>query len=197
VRLDLDVTLVRDGRSFSNRHVTASQEDVPIFEMMASYHTGESGTEWQLPAPAGIPSPDDLKTVGTWFRDLGFDIRLVRPLREISRFPVLHPCWIKLRAPVGDDPVTHACLLTFMSDMALMGSAAAPGSRFAMPGSASLDHALWFHRHSRVDEWLLYSAEPTTNSGARGLARGTFHTRNGVLVATVVQEALLRPVSQP
>jgi acyl-CoA thioesterase-2 len=192
IRLDLDVTLVRDGRSFSTRHVTASQDDVPIFEMMASYHIEETGTEWQLPSPQHVPQPDDLASVGTWFHDLGFDIRLVRPLREISRFPVLHPCWIRLRAPLGDDPVTHAALLTFMSDMALMGSAAAPGSRFAMPGSASLDHALWFHRDARVDDWLLYSAEPTSNAGARGLARGTFHTQDGVLVASVVQEALLR-----
>jgi acyl-CoA thioesterase-2 len=193
VALDLDVRIVRDGRSFSTRHVTANQDDVPIFEMLASFHTEETGTDWQLPPPQGVRAPEDLEPLGlSWFHMAGFDIRLIRGLREISRFPIVHPCWIRLRAPVGDDPVTHASLMAFMSDMALMGSAAAPGSRFEMPGSASLDHAVWFHRHARVDDRLLYSAEPTTNFGARGLARGTLHTREGTLVASIAQEALLR-----
>jgi acyl-CoA thioesterase-2 len=194
VALELDVRIVRDGRSFSTRHVTAIQEGLPIFEMIASFHAEETGPDWQLPPPQGIPAPEELPAGRlTWFRLVGLDIRPVRGWSEISHFPIVHPCWIRLQGPAGDDPITHTVLLAFISDIALMGSAAAPGSRFAMPGSASLDHALWFHREARVDEWLLFSAEPTTNFGARGLARGTFHTREGKLVASVAQEALLRP----
>ncbi|MGH9171168.1 MAG: acyl-CoA thioesterase [Acidimicrobiales bacterium] len=195
VGIDLDVRLIRDGRSFSTRQVTASQDDVPIFEMLASFHVEETGRDWQLPAPQGMPQPEDLAGLD-WgrFHLGGVDIRLVGAERRFSGFPILHPCWIRLRAPLEDDPVTHASIMAYLSDIALMGSAAAPGSRFQVPGSASLDHAVWFHRDARADDWLLYSAEPTTNFGARGLARGTFHTRGGELVASVMQEALIRPV---
>jgi acyl-CoA thioesterase II len=120
----------------------------------------------------------------------------MRPLRMSEDFRP-HPAWITLREPIGDDPALHACALTFISDMAVVRSARAPGSTDGGWGGASLDHAVWFHRPFRVDEWLLFSAEPVSNYGARGLARGSFHTEDGVLVASFVQECLLRSTGSP
>ncbi len=194
VPLVLDVWPWRDGGSFSTRHVTASQDGVPVLELMASFHAEEPGANWQLGPPAAVPSPEGLSPLGlSWIPLSAFDIRPVLGLPDPAGFPKLHPFWIRTRAPVGDDPVTHASLLVHLSDIALMGRAAGPGCRFDVGRSASLDHAVWFHRPARVDDWLLYDAEPTTNAGARGLARGTLHTADGALVATIVQEALLRP----
>lgn len=120
----------------------------------------------------------------------------MRPLRMSEDFRP-HPAWIRIKEPIGDDPALHACALTFISDMAVVRSARAPGSTDGGWGGASLDHAVWFHRPFRVDEWLLFSAEPVTNYGARGLAKGSFHTSDGVLVASFVQECLLRSTGMP
>lgn len=105
--------------------------------------------------------------------------------------------WVKVKGELPDDPGLHASAIAFISDMGVVGSARAPGStlppRFM---GASLDHTIWFHRPARADRWLLFSVEPSTNFGGRGLARCTMHTRDGVLVATVMQEALLRDTGQ-
>jgi acyl-CoA thioesterase-2 len=119
----------------------------------------------------------------------------LRPLRLGEDFS-LHPAWVRLAEPIGDDPSLHACALTYISDMAVVRAAVAPGAPLSW-GGASLDHAVWFHRPLRVDEWLLFSAEPLTNHGARGLARGSFHTQDGALVASFVQECLLRSTGMP
>lgn len=119
----------------------------------------------------------------------------MRPLRLGEDFS-LHPSWVRLAEPIGDDPSLHACALTYVSDMAVVRAAVAPGAPLSW-GGASLDHAVWFHRPFRVDEWLLFSAEPLTNFGARGLARGSFHTQDGALVASFVQECLLRSTGMP
>jgi acyl-CoA thioesterase II len=120
----------------------------------------------------------------------------MRPL-QISEGFRPHPAWVRAKEPLGDDPALHACALTFVSDMAVVRSARAPGSDHSGWGGASLDHAVWFHRPFRVDQWLLFSVDPMTNYGARGLARGTFHTEDGVLVASFVQECLLRSTGSP
>jgi acyl-CoA thioesterase-2 len=175
--------------------VTAHQEGETVFVMSASFHTPEPGDDWHLPAPAGMPDPESLppspRVVGR-FPSLGvFD---VRPLSgpDAHGIPMIHPYWVRVRGVVPDDPILHACLLTFMSDLGMVRSARAPGSTAVAFAGASLDHAVWFHRPVRVDDWLLYSVDPVSNSGARGLARGALYTRDGVLVASVVQEALLR-----
>lgn len=120
----------------------------------------------------------------------------LKPLRSSDDWRP-HPAWVRVLHPLGDDPALHACALTFVSDMAVVSSARAPGSPLRSWGGASLDHAVWFHRPLRVDDWLLFSAEPVSNYGARGLARGSFHTRDGVLVASFVQECLLRSTGMP
>jgi acyl-CoA thioesterase-2 len=196
--LRLDVQRSRDGRSFTTRHVTASQGGKAIFELVASFHGTEAGDDWQLPAPSGIPLPDELAPpeLPSFLKvALPFDIRPVTAPPPGS-FPLRHPFWVRVRGPVGDDPALHACLLTFLSDMAVVASARAPGSSIPAFAGASLDHAVWFHRPARADEWLLFSVDPVTNYGARGLARGTLHTEAGVLVASIAQEALLRPAGE-
>src|SRR3712207_5553905 len=119
----------------------------------------------------------------------------MRPIKGYSKMGwILHPFWVKTKGPLPDDPAIHACVIAFISDMGVVGSARgkepADPQRFM---GASRDHALWFHRPARPDEWLLFDVPPLTNAGARGLARGTMHTVDGVLVSSIVQEALLRP----
>ncbi|RAY16421.1 acyl-CoA thioesterase II [Actinomadura craniellae] len=193
--LRFEVRRTRDGRSFSTRHVTAAQGGKPIFELIASFQVTEPGEEWQPPAPAGLPGPEDIGPIELpdWVSALAvFDIRPVRG-PAADGFVLTHPFWIRVPAPVGDDPAVHACLLTFLSDIGVVHSAMAPGWDTPISHAASLDHALWFHHQPRVDEWLLYSVTPTGGAGARGLAHGTLHTEAGLLVASVTQEALLRP----
>jgi acyl-CoA thioesterase II len=196
VPLDLDVARTRDGRSFATRLVTASQEGEVIFSMVTSFHAAEPGHDWQPPAPADVPDPDDCQWGESPLRRFAtmspFDIR---PVHEPQRteFPVVHPCWIRTKGPLPDEPAIHACIVTFMSDIFTVGSARGPG--FPPPKQfmgASLDHAVWFHRPFRADEWLLFDVGPLSNHGARGLAAGTMHDRDGVLVASLAQEALLR-----
>lgn len=119
----------------------------------------------------------------------------LRPVKLGEDFAI-HPAWVRLREPIGDDPSMHASALTYISDMAVIRSAMAPGAPTSW-GGASLDHAVWFHRPLRVDDWLLFSVDPVTNFGARGLARGSFHTVDGTLVASFVQECLLRSTGMP
>jgi acyl-CoA thioesterase-2 len=195
--LRFDVARTRDGRTFSTRHVTASQGGKPIFEMIGSFHDEEPGYDWQPAEPptAGVRPPEELKPpeMPTFFRHPpGFEIRIVNPARP-GEFPMRHPFWIRSREPVGDDLSLHACLIAYLSDMALVSGARPPGAPRELTAAVSLDHALWFNRPARVDEWLLFSVRPATNFGARGLALGTLHTRDGILAASVAQEALLRP----
>lgn len=194
--IELEVQRTRDGRSFSTRHVTASQGGKAIFELVASFHVGEAGDDWQLPPQShlGVPAPPSPEeSPGGWTGiSRFFEIRPERPLAADDPF-ALHPCWLRAREPVGDDPVAHICLLAFLSDLGVLGATRAPVGRTSYQAAASLDHSVWFHRPARVDDWLRFSAEPITNFGARGLARGAFHARGGAHVASVAQESLLRP----
>jgi acyl-CoA thioesterase-2 len=193
--LRFEVARTRDGRAFSTRHVTASQGGKPIFEMIASFHDPEPGHDWQPAAPPDVPGPGDtaLSDFPPFARHpSGFEMRSAsRPRPDGIR--AVHPLWIRHREPLEDDPALHACLIAYLSDMAVVTGARAPGAPRDLATAVSLDHALWFHRPARVDEWLLFSVDPATNFGARGLAHGTLHTQDGVLVASIAQEALLRP----
>lgn len=198
--LELSVERTRDGRSFSTRRVTAAQQGEPIFVLDASFHVDEPGDDWQAEGlEEGTPLPDELAErapmtggAGSDFRrSLPFDILPIRPVTGFA----MHPCWVRLREDIDpDDETLHQSALTFVSDLAVVGSARAPGSTAGW-GGASLDHAVWFHRPVRVDQWLLFDVAPVTNYGARGLARGTFRRTDGTLVASLSQECLLRPAS--
>lgn len=206
VPIVFDVERVRDGRSFVTRRVRAIQHGETIFAMSASFQLAQPGLEHTEPAPEGVPEPESLPDLGFWLREgAGFLAGVPRPLD--LRF-VDGPVWSPRRAPVSRepqrvwmradgtlpaDPLLHVCLLTYASDLTLLGSVLAPHDlRMGEAGLASLDHAMWFHRPFRADEWLLYECRSPTASGARGLATGRFFTRDGRLVATAVQEGLVR-----
>jgi len=195
--LELAVERTRDGRSFATRRVTASQGGEPALVLMASFHVPEPGDDWQLPEPRDVPPPEEATSPSPFraFANMSpFEIRPVGAQRE--GFPVLHPFWVRTRRPLPDDPVLHTCVMAFVSDMGVVGSARAPGS--SLPArfmGASLDHAVWFHRPARADDWLLFDVAPVSNFGSRGLARGSLRTRDGTLVASIAQEALLRETS--
>ena len=162
--------------------------------MMASFHASEDGPDWQrFPGP-DAPPPDELAeapSMLSWFSPMaGFEIRPVRPSSEGA---ALHPCWVRLKEKLPDDCDLHACAITFISDIGVVRGARIPGSAHWPLSGASLDHALWLHRPASANEWLLFSVEPASNSGARGLARGTLHAQDGTLVASIGQEAILRP----
>lgn len=208
------VDRLRDGGSFTTRRVTAIQHGRAIYNMSASFHRDEDGLEHQVdmpdaPAPETLRSeleilramedriPPRLRRVLTQDRPL--DIRPVDPVDPFDPEPrpPVSQLWIRADGGIGDDPLHHRAVLAYASDYGLLGAALHPhGLTFRRPEVmvASLDHAIWFHRPFRADEWLLYSIESPVTAGARGFARGTFYTREGVLVASVAQEGLVRRV---
>ena len=200
--LHYEVSRTRDGRAFSTRHVTAGQEGKPIFEMIASFHDPEPGEDWPPAVPPPVPPPEDLRPVEfPWLfgSDQPVEIRPVT-MPAPGAFPVTHPYWIRLATPVDADPLLHACLLSYLSDIAVVRAARAPRSQPPQPEDrydllVSLDHSLWFHRPPRTGQWLLCSMAPVAHVGARGLAQGSIHGADGALIASVAQEALIRPAA--
>lgn len=211
-----DVEHMRDGRSFATRRVAARQHGKVIFHLTASFQVAETGLDHQDLVPA-VPDPDECPELAdlfaaqsnlprsAWDREwAALDIRYVGDSRRSSDWPTdHHPAqarlWMRASGRLSDDPTTHACVLTYASDLSLLGAALIPhGLRIGSPGlqTASLDHSMWFHRPFRVDEWLLYDQMSPSASGGRGLAIGRIFTRDGRLVATVVQEGLIRLTSR-
>lgn len=211
---DLPITFgvqrLRDGRSFSARRVHAYQEGVPILSMIASFQQPNGGITHQEPMPSGLPDPESLPSTAdllgsfdhpvakAWAYDRPFDIRHIESPLYIenngSREPV-NAVWMKTFGPMPDDQPTHQAALAYASDYTLLESILRPhGLTWIHPGMsvASLDHAMWWHRPVRVDEWLLYVQESPSASGARGLALGKIYDRAGNLVATVAQEGMIR-----
>lgn len=210
------VDRIRDGRSFSTRHVVAIQRGKAIFNVSVSFHVAESGYAHQMPMPEA-PPPEDLPTwsehvakvldrlppeVRTWApRPRPIDMRFVHPPTFLGGAPRSGPSlvWLRVPRPLPDDPFLHQCLLTYASDMSLLDNIVKPHGRSGRLGPlmmASLDHALWFHVPLRVDDWLLYAQDSPAAAGGRGFARGALYTREGVLVASVAQEGLMRPVTR-
>jgi acyl-CoA thioesterase-2 len=206
------VDRLRDGRSFATRRVTGIQHGNAIFNMAASFHRTEEGMSHQVEMP-DVPGPEGLKSELEIIREQvdRFPERLRkvvtqdRPLdsRPVEERDLFDPepdeprrnTWVRTVGPLGDDPLHHQAVLAYTSDYWLLGAALQPhGRSFREAGimAASLDHSIWFHRPFRIDEWLLYSVESPTASGARGFARGQFFTRDGTLVASVAQEGVLR-----
>lgn len=199
------VDRVRDGRSFCTRRVTGMQNDRAIFSMSASFHTGDDGPEHQDLAPE-VPGPeelDDLASPGAqqeaWYaREWpDWDIRQVPAACVHTRPGVAaqQQVWIRYRHGLPDEPVFHVCALAYMSDMTLLGSARVPHPDVLTQG-ASLDHALWFLRPFRADEWLLYDQTSPSAGFGRALTQGRIFDQRGHLVAAVVQEGLMRTVRQ-
>jgi acyl-CoA thioesterase II len=219
VPLVYTVDRVRDGRSFTTRRVTAIQHGKPIFTLSASFHHPEQGLEHAKPMPAARP-PEELRSnvdrlsealgvpMPARFRDSPIELRSVGPLSaELARDPSLRTAddhsnlvWVRVTERLPDDPLLHVCLMTYISDLTLIETAllehgvSSHGSRTA---NASLDHAMWFHRPFRADQWLLYAQESPVAVGGRVLARGEVFTAEGDLVVSVVQEGLVRISGTP
>jgi acyl-CoA thioesterase II len=210
-----DVDRTRDGGSFSVRRVTAIQHGQPIFVFAASFQQAEDGAEHQLGMPE-VPLPDDLDPaprvpaevmatlptkVQRWLSRQGpFEFRHVYPRDELKppKRPPYQQVWFRLAERVGDAPELHRALLAYASDFHLLGTATFPhGISYYQPNvqMASLDHALWFHRPFRADEWLLYAIDSPSAQGSRGLARGQIFDGEGRLVASTAQEGLIRVVA--
>lgn len=207
-----DVDLARDGRSFTNRRVVAIQHGRPIFNMTASFQIPEDGLEHQATIPE-VPRPDELhafhdtpdevlekvpeKMRRYLTRKRPFEIRPVEPVSLLSlepSEPVRH-VWLRTVDKLPDEPGLHRNLLAYISDFQLIGTATLPHGIHFEDGNvqmASLDHAMWFHRPFRVDEWLLYSMESPNAASSRGFAVGRFFDTDGVLVASTAQEGLVR-----
>jgi acyl-CoA thioesterase-2 len=209
------VDRTRDGGSFSVRRVTAIQHGQPIFFLAASFQQHEDGGEHQLSMPE-VPKPEDIEPtpalppevfaklptkVQRWLSRMGpFEFRHVYPRDELNppKRPPFQQVWFKLGERVGDAPELHRALLAYASDFHLLGTATFPhGISYYQPNvqMASLDHALWFHRPFRADDWLLYSIDSPSAQGGRGLARGLIYDRHGKLVASTAQEGLIRVVT--
>jgi acyl-CoA thioesterase-2 len=207
-----DVERIRDGRSFSTRRVVARQHGRPIYYMTASFQVPEEGFEHQDVMP-DVPSPAESLDMADMFRKrspehadqwvrewAALELRYVGDSRPGGSLPAdEHPAqsllWIKVSGRLDDDQLTHQAALTYASDMTLLGSTLVPHGTHPMHPkmqSASLDHTIWFHRPLRADEWLLYDQVSPSASGARGLAIGRVFTEDGLLVATVAQEGLIR-----
>jgi acyl-CoA thioesterase-2 len=207
-----EVDRARDGGSFSVRRVVAIQHCRPILNLAASFQAPEVGLEHQALMPE-VPGPDGLQDA-TEVRDdvlaripekmrryltdqRPFEFRPIRPMNftEPEVLPPVKQVWIRAVDTLPDDASLHQNLLAYVSDYELLGTSTLPHGLLFGRGNvlmASLDHALWFHRDVRVDDWLLYSFDSPNASGARGFARGQFFTRSGVLVASSAQEGLVR-----
>jgi acyl-CoA thioesterase-2 len=205
-----EVDRIRDGRSFTTRRVVAVQHGQAIFNLQCSFHVVETGIEHQLDMPEA-PPPDSLPTVeerleGTsgalesWIYDRPrpLDQRFVGNLPWLRHEPSgrrSEQVWLRTSGPMGDDPLVHAAVTAYASDMTLYESILEPHDISYLDPSfmgASLDHCMWFHRPFRVDEWLLFEQESPSAYGARGFARGMLFKRSGELVMSVVQEGLVR-----
>ncbi|MDT7548549.1 MAG: acyl-CoA thioesterase [Actinomycetota bacterium] len=208
------VEAIRDGRSFSTRTVVASQGDEAVFHLSASFHEPEDGVVHQVPTTTAPPA-DDLPTADeqmatadeqtrAWWSVLRemfpLDLRFVdEPVRAQvlrgERPPPRQRIYLRSATPLGDDPLVHVCALTYASDVFLLSTALPPhGLLMGGPDvhGSSLDHAMWFHARFRADEWLLYDMESTWAGDGRALCRGHLFGSGGRLVATVMQEGLLR-----
>ncbi|MFC3692773.1 acyl-CoA thioesterase II [Chenggangzhangella methanolivorans] len=207
-----EVDRIRDGRSFVTRRVNGIQHGQAIFSMAASFHLDEEGYAHQMDAP-DVPRPDQLpsekvlkeqmmptmpQAIRSYFeRERPIELRHCDPMRYVDGKPrpPEQSVWIRATAPLPDDPAIHQCVLAYASDMTLLDAALVAHGSTVFSGeiqAASLDHALWFHRPFRADEWLLYTQDSPFAGGARGFTRGRIYTEAGELVASVAQEGLIR-----
>ncbi|MFT4233524.1 MAG: acyl-CoA thioesterase II [Microbacterium sp.] len=206
---DQDITFgvdrIHDGRSFSRRRVQGYQNGVPIFSGIISFQNEDPGPEHQLPMP-DVPGPDEVEAdapplhplTGRSIGEGPVEVRHVTGGLYFEKAQDTEPrqcVWIRTRGRIGDDPLLHQAALAYLSDHTIQEPPLrATGHTWATPGlkNASLDHAMWWHRPARVDEWLLYVQESPSAQGGRGLALARIYTQDGVLAATVAQETMMR-----
>ncbi len=212
VPIEFEVERIRDGKSFATRRCVAKQKGRAIFALSASFQVHEGGFDHAFPMP-DVPKPDQLpslkdiltqyaaalpKTVSAYFaQDRAIELRPVSYDRYFGKSPATaeQSLWLRADGKLPDDPAIHRAVLSYLSDLTLLDTALiAHNSSIFQPGLqvASLDHALWFHRPFKADEWLLYTQDSPNAVGARGLTRGLIYAQDGTLVASVAQEGLIR-----
>lgn len=208
-----EVDRIRDGRSFSTRRVVAVQHGKAIFNLSSSWHKREEGLRHAMPMPNVLP-PHCLRSDRELYQELArerpevarysfrfeaIDSRQVESLLMANEdpHPPLKHTWLKARERLPDDEAVHLAMLAYMSDLDFMSTSMLPHGGKRLRDhiyGASLDHAIWFHRPFRADEWLLFAKTSPSARGARGFVRGQFYTESGELVATAAQECLIRPI---
>lgn len=205
-----DVDRIRDGKSFTTRRVVAIQKGQAIFNMSASFQVLEEGLSHQFDMP-DVPAPEDCSDESEAFLahadELPEGFRRMMEKRPIEmrrveshsfvkpeKRPPFQHAWLRARDRLPDDPALHQCILAYASDMGILSTCTLPHGRSFMSGlmTASLDHAMWFHRPFRVDEWILFAQDSPASGGSRGFNRGMMFTQDGTLVASVAQEGLIR-----
>ena len=208
--ITFSVDRIHDGRSFSTRRTQAYQDGLPILSMIASFQVADEGLEHQAAMPTGVPDPESLPSAAevlagidhpvarNWATERPFDMRHVEgPIYfSVDGEHVPHQAvWFKAIGDLPDDENLHRAALAYVSDYSILEPIMrAHGQAWATPGlkAASLDHAMWWHRFARVDDWLLYVQESPNAVGGRGLSLGRIYTREGMLVASVAQEGMVR-----
>lgn len=206
--ITFSVDRIHDGRSFSTRRTQAFQEGLPIFSMISSFQDDDPGVEHQRSMPEGIPHPDEIGVDETELMRHPLTRRLLsdRPVDVVHVQGDMYltvkgekkphqAVWMRTRGHVPDDPAVHRAVLAYLSDLTIQEPILrAHGVAWATSGLrvASLDHAMWWHRPGRVDEWMLYVQESPSAKGGRGLSTGTIYTEDGTLLATVAQEVMVR-----
>lgn len=206
------VERLRDGGNFSSRRITAEQDGRAVFAMMASFHRDEEGIEHQA-AMETVPAPETLLSLQELLVQNGerlsaYTVERLGGIRTVD----IKPCdpqgylfeqverqrgsyWIRARQPLPADPLLHQCGLAYLSDYWLLGAALLRHTRAVIAAdiaAVSLDHAIWFHREARIDEWLLYSTDSASANRSKGLVRGSLFDRGGQLLASIAQEGLIR-----
>ena len=217
-KVDMPITFsvdrIHDGRSFSTRRTQAYQDGVPILSMIASFQDVDEGLDHQVDMPEGLPQPEDLPSPAEslakvdhpvakfWATERAFDMRHIpSPIYfTVEGARVAHQAvWLKAIGPLPDDPNLHRAALAYASDYSILEPIMRRhGVAWSTPGlkAASLDHAMWWHRFGRADEWLLYVQESPNAIGGRGLSLGRIYSREGVLLASVAQEGMVRVPAQ-
>ncbi len=206
--ITFSVDRIHDGRSFSTRRTQAFQEGVPIFSMIASFQDEDPGLEHQQQMPLDVPMPESIADTDAHvanlhpasrrlFTDRPLDVRHIpSPIYlSVDETAPVQAVWVRTRREISDDPGLHRAVLAYLSDTTIQEPILrAHGVPWATPGLrvASLDHAMWWHRPARVDEWLLYVQESPSSRGGRGLSTGRIYSRDGMLVASVAQEVMVR-----
>ncbi|MDI6028198.1 acyl-CoA thioesterase II [Corticibacterium sp. UT-5YL-CI-8] len=212
-----EVDRIRDGASFTTRRVVAIQHGKAIFSLEASFQIDEPGLEHQMPMPLDIPPPESLDShrhlLETaphipdvirlfWARERPLELRPVNVEHYSSRdkLPPQQKVWIRLTGSVPNDRALSSVILAYLSDMTLLDTSTFAHGRAIFDRdiqAASLDHSMWFHRETALDDWLLYTQDSPSTSGARGFTRGSLYRRDGVLIASVAQEGLIRLRASP
>lgn len=208
-----EVDRIRDGGSFTTRRVVAIQHGHAIFSLSASFQVEEEGLEHQLPMPGDVPQPENLRSQrefladfgdsvpenirAYWMRERPLEVRPIHVEHYTTRdkLPPFQKVWLRTTGSVPDDRAIQAAVLAYLSDMTLLDTSTFAHGRSVFDPElqmASLDHAMWFHRPHALDDWLLYTQDSPSSQGARGLSRGSIYTRDGLLIASVAQEGLVR-----